>query len=163
MESQTHSASDTAPVRPVHPSRSRNTRQQDLFLVSKLQYSFNGLTRAEAARLVVGVHNLHDPDTMSWESAAICTVNDLVGSVLKMEGDRINRFLLDMGPSILDGMLGAGDKFSQPGGYYRVLIDHVLTEACRVQVINDGVWLMDFAKPEVDPFILQYLQLHASK
>ena len=161
MESQAHSATVTSQF--DHAHRPVNTRQQDLFLVSKLHYSVDGLARAETARLVVGAHNLHDPDTMSWQSAAICTVHDLVGSVLKLEGDRLNRFLLDMGPSILDGMLGAGDKFAKPGGYYHVLIDHVLTEACRVQVFNDGAWVMDFAKPEVDPFILNYLQSHAGK
>lgn len=158
MESHTNTAA-AVQVRFDHTHRPINTRQQDLFLLAKGHYDVAGLPRAEAARLVIGIHNLYEPTQMSWQSAAICTVHDLVGSVLRLEGDALNRFLIEMGPSVLDGMLGTANKFEQPGGYYRVLIENVLSEACRAKVLQEGSWLMDFPKPEVDQTIFGFLKM----
>jgi len=160
METQTHAEAPASGFRPEYIHRPANTRQQDLFLLAKGHYDVKDHPRAEAARLVVGIHNLHEPATMSWQSAAICTVNDLVGGVLQLEGSALNRFLIEMGPSVLDGMLGTGNKFEQPGGYYHVLLDHVLSEVCRVQVIKGDRWLMHFPRPDVDPTILKFLQAY---
>lgn len=139
-----------------------NTRQQDLFLLAKNHYHVEGLSQAEAARILVGIHNLNVPLETPWQSAATCTVHDLVGSVLKLEGERLNRFLLDMGPSVLDGMLGTGSKFDKPGGYHRVLIDQVLVEVARLKVIEDERWLLDFERPKADPVIHQLLKDHVA-
>lgn len=142
-----------------------NTRQQDLFLLAKGTYDTKGrsLPVADAARLVVGMHNVYSPHDLPWDAAATCVVGDLVGSVLVLEGDKLKRFLVEMGPSILDRMLGQPERHHRDGGYFRVLIESVCSGVLIAQVRSGDEWLMPFPEPTPNDFVREYLASQVRK
>lgn len=142
--------------------RLKNTRLQDLFLLAKHQYKpapgqLDG-SLAEAARLIVGLHNLHDPTAMSWPTAAHCVASDfIVEGGLAWKPHALAKFLVDLAPSPAGALLGRGPAANHPGGFHAALIAALLCEVAMQRVFDNDRWLLPFPRPDVDPAVAAFL------
>lgn len=151
------------------PARPANSREQDLFLLAKQRYVVpSGMRPANAARLLVGWHNLHDPDAMSWRDAAQVCIGDLkdAGCLKGVFDDAVSltEFLCrriapnTYGPGHVAQALGP--DHSQPGGYFAVLIQALLSEAALCRVRDGDTWLLEIEDCEPDPAFQAWLVDH---
>lgn len=140
----------------------KNTRLQDLFLLAKHHYKpapgqLDGAL-ADAARLIVGLHNLHDPTAMSWSTAAQCVASDfIIDGGLMWKPHALSKFLVDLAPSPAGALLGRGPDPSHPGGFHAALIAALLSEVAMQRVCENDRWLLPFPRPDVDPVVAAFL------
>jgi hypothetical protein len=139
----------------------RNQRVQDLFLLAKHRYTHaDTISQAEAARRVVGFHNLADLRQMSLRDTAWVVCHDL----MPLAADVLNQrgwtdFLMALGPHPQPQLLAShGDH---PDGYYAGLVEAVLQQLGRTRVRQDDTWLMPFEEPDVDPTVAALLTADA--
>lgn len=133
-----------------------NGREQDLMLLAKNHYKVpRGYRRADVARIIVGLHNLHDPSTMDWRDAASVVAHDLINSgLVPMTPDKMTRLMIDLGPHPLRIL---GPDLDQPGGYYAALIDKLLEAAMMVRVREGDVYLLPW-EMSADPQVIDWLE-----
>lgn len=114
-------------------------------------------TRAEAARLIVGIHNLHDPQQMTWQDTAYVVAGDLerAGLLAKLQGSRLCDFLIRLAPASKGSL--TGHDHSGPGGYFEALIEHLLSVASIAQVRDGDRWLLNIETAAADPAVFEYL------
>lgn len=143
----------------------KNTREQDIMLLAKCHYRPRpGMQMAEAARLIVGIHNEHDPHKLPWTSAAHCVLGDLrraglLNRLLTNEHSMTEFLLRDLSPtSAFPFSSQLSPDHDQPGGYHAVLIHALINHAMTEQVREEGVWLLSVKECTPDEQITKILR-----
>ena len=138
---------------------SKNTRQQDLFLLANGAYHIPLDKLVEAVRHIVGWSAAITPEHVRYKDAASVLLGEFVeGNVVLLNPRQFSQFLLELGPDPHISCLGG--NHSQDGGYYAALIESLMSKIRLTTVQKNDVWLMPFPKAEVDPTMQEKLNLH---
>lgn len=138
---------------------SKNTRQQDLFLLAKGAYHIPLDKMVEAVRHIVGWSAAITPEHVRYKDAASVLLSEFVeGNVVLLNTRQFSQFLLEIGPDPHISCLGG--NYNQDVGYYAALIESLMSKIRLTTVLKNDVWQMPFPRTEVDATMQEKLNLH---
>lgn len=142
-------------IRQIKP---RNTRQQDLFLFAKGHYDPAGnRSDLEDVRRLLALHQNVYMQHMRWRDTAYLVLSDLEPLMTpELKGRHFVDFMMGFGPNSIPVL---GPDYTQPGEAFAVIIEKSLSVVRQMQVREGGRWLLSLAEPQIDPAMLEALDV----